>query len=530
MTGFRWVSIGLFVCAASIANAAETAIVENDADEPQTIVVTASRLTEPVAGSPISAPVMPQYIEGQVAPSENVDYGMSGLSLPPAYAGGQVAAGSNLGVLGNRSFMDAPFNTTSYTSKYMEDIQAKTMQDVLSTDPTVRFHYPEAAMFESMYIRGMPYNVNNISLNGMLGMAPGFNVPTEMLERVEVIRGPGALLTGINTGSEPNGGVNLVLKRALPKDLTRLTVDYSSNGQVGTHVDISRRFGSQKQFGVRLNGVVRDGRTQMRRQDSERWLGSVALDYTTDRVRLDLNAFQIKDKTDGAGTMLVNAQNMGAANILVPKAPKYKNGVKGLWAKIENRGILSQAEVKVTDFLTAYAGVGYVESKATGFLGGASFSTLDALTGAGNLSTAYTNQKLEKTAYKAGLRSEFHTGLLKHNMIFDWSRLDMDQYSGNTSVSFTNLNLYDLNIDTSQLPRTKPRAPKVGEHSLNGITLADTLDFCDGLVQLTGGVRWQTVELDTFAATGQRTSHYDKTKASRNCPAIPTLYSSLVHR
>ena len=42
--------------------------------------------------------------------------GMIG-SLPAPYAGGQVATGAQVGLLGNRGVMDTPFNQTSYTAK-----------------------------------------------------------------------------------------------------------------------------------------------------------------------------------------------------------------------------------------------------------------------------------------------------------------------------------------------------------------------------------------------------------------------------
>lgn len=39
----------------------------------------------------------------------------SAQGLPPAYAGGQVARGGRLGLLGNVDMMDTPFNATNYT-------------------------------------------------------------------------------------------------------------------------------------------------------------------------------------------------------------------------------------------------------------------------------------------------------------------------------------------------------------------------------------------------------------------------------
>ena len=44
------------------------------------------------------------------------------LGAPPApYAGGQVATGGSLGLLGNRGVMDTPFNQTSYTAELIAE-------------------------------------------------------------------------------------------------------------------------------------------------------------------------------------------------------------------------------------------------------------------------------------------------------------------------------------------------------------------------------------------------------------------------
>ena len=42
-------------------------------------------------------------------------------NVPPPYAGGQVATGGQLGLLGNRGVMDTPFNQTSYTAKKAQE-------------------------------------------------------------------------------------------------------------------------------------------------------------------------------------------------------------------------------------------------------------------------------------------------------------------------------------------------------------------------------------------------------------------------
>ncbi|WP_240350522.1 Plug domain-containing protein, partial [Pseudomonas viridiflava] len=59
-------------------------------------------------------------------------------ALPPVYAGGQVARGGQLGVLGSSDIMDVPFSMTSYTEQLIEDQQAEDIGDVLLNDAPVR--------------------------------------------------------------------------------------------------------------------------------------------------------------------------------------------------------------------------------------------------------------------------------------------------------------------------------------------------------------------------------------------------------
>ena len=71
------------------------------------------------------------------------------------YAGGQVNSGGRVGLLGDKDFMETPFNTISYTEKFTQDRQAQTITDVISaTDPTVFSNGVAASWSENYSIRG----------------------------------------------------------------------------------------------------------------------------------------------------------------------------------------------------------------------------------------------------------------------------------------------------------------------------------------------------------------------------------------
>ncbi|PKJ61662.1 TonB-dependent siderophore receptor, partial [Klebsiella sp. T11] len=55
------------------------------------------------------------------------DFKPGGDALVPAYLDGQVAYGGRLGMMGEQKAMDVPFNVIGYTSKLVQDQQAKTI-------------------------------------------------------------------------------------------------------------------------------------------------------------------------------------------------------------------------------------------------------------------------------------------------------------------------------------------------------------------------------------------------------------------
>ncbi len=74
----------------------------------------------------------------------------------PAYAGGQVAAGGRLGLLGNVEAAKSPFSVASYTETFIRNRHAATASEALALDPSVRATQTTGAPFDSLYIRASP--------------------------------------------------------------------------------------------------------------------------------------------------------------------------------------------------------------------------------------------------------------------------------------------------------------------------------------------------------------------------------------
>ena len=203
-----------------------------------------------------------------------------------AYAGGQVTRSGRIGLLGNKDIFDTPFSISSYTAELIENQQARTVGDVIRNDASARLTSSGQSSFENITIRGFAVGNANSTLYDGLPNLTSLRSTVQTLDRVEAFKGPNALLNGTYPVSV-GGVINLVPKRPTDTALNRLTADYDYQSRLGIHADLSRRFGSKKQFGARLNALYRNGEGTT--EGNEEAFGEVALalEYRGDRLKLE---------------------------------------------------------------------------------------------------------------------------------------------------------------------------------------------------------------------------------------------------
>lgn len=446
--------------------------------------------------------------EGTVLPAVNVTAGHAlAEELPQAYAGGQVARGARLGMLGNRDVMDTPFNITAYTADVVENQQARTVAEVLANDPSVRFTTSSGHMYENFRMRGFDVNAGDLSVNGLFGMVPAGHVPTEFLERVEVLKGPGALFTGMPPGGGVGGVVNLVTKRAGNDPLTRMTVDYTADSQVGTHVDVGRRFGEAKQVGVRVNAAWRDGDTTLDGQSKKRDFLSVGTDFRGESLNLSADAYYSKELIKGGTPAMFWFQNNLKAPLAAPDPAA--NLFKGVYGTLESSGLMLRGDYEINDKLSAYGAFGVQHHDYSGFINGTHARNIQAN---GNFTVIATGQYgfTDSVTAEAGLRGRFKTGPVGHELVLNTSGLVQESGSATTAGASVVSNIY--NPVAPSIGAVPQRAGKTSESTLTSLAVADTLSFAEDKVLLTLGLRDQRVRTTNFnATTGAKLSPaYDK--------------------
>lgn len=426
--------------------------------------------------------------------------GMIG-ALPPAYAGGQVATGSQLGLLGNRGVMDTPFNQTSYTAQTLQDQQARKLDDVLANDPSTRSNVPRAYGFDYVSIRGFDVPSSAYGINGLYGLASAFSVSSlAAIERVDVLKGPGAMLSGMAPGGGVGGSINLVTKRASDTPIAQLTNTFASRGQFGTHLDVGRRYGESNEFGIRFNGSYRNGATELANQSQELGSAALGLDYRGERVRLSADLGYEKNNIDAMSRFVV----FGPALTGVPVPPDARANFVPSWGywQGESKFGLVQGEVDITENLTAYAQAGAVTGNS---IYQYSDITLTNLNGNFNGSPRLNSQTREQVAAQAGFRTSVDTGPLHHAINFNATRSEGETHIINTTGTAFSSNIYSPR--PSATPMISVSAPrKTSDSQLSSFGIADTISMWDKRVQLTVGVRQQYVESNSFnATTGART-------------------------
>ncbi|WP_434279095.1 TonB-dependent receptor [Acinetobacter sp. CE-15] len=437
---------------------------------------------------------------------------------------GQISSQNKLGFLGEKGFLETPFNSIGYTDQYIENQQAKDITDVIAkTDPSVFTNGASGGWSENYYIRGFASSTSDMSMNGMFGITPFYRTSPEMFERIEVLKGPTALLNGMPPAGSVGGMVNLVSKRAGDDPLQRFTATYMSDSQFGGHLDIGRRFGQNKDFGVRLNTVYRDGTGAIKDQDKKTALVSLGLDWRGERARISADLYTAEDRVDG-----VNRGINLLSGVAIPKPPKPDTLLNPDWSFVEtkDKGAMLRGEYDLSDRVMAYATYG--QSKTDYKYNGAMSATV--LDSQGRLETKIGQLAfdLEKKSADLGIKGKFDTGSIGHQWVVNATYYQHDQNDygvRNVAGAEWITNLYHP-VWGNPVRFNAPHISKTASR-LNSYGIADTLSFAQDQVQLTLGVRQQNVLSEAFnIVTGSRTSRYDE---SATTPGAAILFKATEH-
>ncbi len=415
-----------------------------------------------------------------------------------SFADGRIADKSRLGALGEQAVVDTPFTVSTYTEKLIEQQQASTIGQVLKNDASIRITTNQGHLNENFKIRGFDVNHEDMNYNGFFGVAPYGRIPTEFLESVTVLKGPNALVAGV----APTGSVGAVViansKRA-DQDLTQVAASFEDGGYYQSRFDIARRFGENKEFGIRANAAYGQGEHIIDGMDDRHISGAIAADYTTEKVKINFDSYAIQENRKGGSPAMIamgvkDSKGNGINKLLA--APKGdSNFFPHLEGNTKSNFVGLSGEYKFTPDIKAFAGVGYIEKQYAGHL----FGTRMIVTNEDGTATSQyyrVGSKEHNTAANAGFEAKFDTGSIKHTLGLraDYLTRKFTQHKnqGATPVPFTT-NIYDPSSN-GNMPLLNPVILPMGDNKYVSYTLTDQISMLDDKLQLIVGARYQDID------------------------------------
>lgn len=407
-----------------------------------------------------------------------------------SYANGKLKKNSNLGSLGNKSLIDTPFSVTTYSDQLIQDQQAATVSEVLRNDPSIRETTNAGHLNENVQIRGFSVGFEDYNLNGLFGMAPTGRIPTDILESVTVLKGPNALVAGMAPAGSVGGVVMAQTKRA-NRDLTQVSASYEDGGYYKSGVDISRRLGTNQEFGIRASGTYGSGEHLIDGMDDRNAAGVLALDYTTEQLKLNFDAYAMRDHREGGSPAMVS---MGTIKQVIAAPDGNNNYFPKIEGKQNSQYAGLSGEYKFNPDLKMFAAVGYTEKEYSGHLFGTRMIVQNAETGAAKSQYYRVGTQEHNVAANTGLEAKFDTESIKHTVGLraDYLTRKYWQHAAAT-VSAFDTNLYRP-ADNGAMPINYPDIVPYADNRYVSYTLTDQLSMLDDKLQLILGARYQDID------------------------------------
>jgi iron complex outermembrane receptor protein len=426
----------------------------------------------------------------------------------------QVTRGGSLGALGDKAAEDVPFSIKSYNEALILNQQPQSLGQVLENDPSVRTTYGFGNAAEVFVIRGFPLYGDDVGIDGLYGIAPRQLIAPELYDSVQVINGASAFLNGAAPGGSGLGGsVNLIPKRA-NRDLTRLTGNWQEDEHFGGSFDVARRFGANREWGVRINGVARSGDLAIDGEFRSAYTLGGGLDYNSGPLRVSLDLGYQRIKVRGLRhkvTLLTDA---------IPDVPRASANYAQPWTYSKLRDVFGVARIEydVADNAMLYASAGARDGMEDGIYGG--IRVLDAATGAANGTALYVPRTDNNEAAQGGLRVKLEAGGITHEVnvggTINW-QVNRNAYDFLYGTSFDGFatNLYnpdEVPIPASLLVGGDLDDPKpMSRYRLWSVFASDTIGFWNDRILVTAGLRLQTVNQKAYTGLGgPATSEYDE--------------------
>jgi iron complex outermembrane receptor protein len=399
--------------------------------------------------------------------------------------------------------LDVPATVNVVTSDVLRVQAATGLFDALRNVAGVTRQQLSGISYDQLSIRGIALdNRQSYYLDGVLPIDNNIWMPMEDKERVEVLKGASALYYGFTV---PAGIVNMVMKRAGDTPVTSASLLVDSHGSVGVHADVARRFGTDNQFGIRVNAMAKHVETPIDGDRGYRMFQSVALDWKpTNRLSFKYDLEHIDQRVvEQAGITPLAAVNGVITLPRLPDPSKLLVPNDKPTTSTATSQIL-RADYLINDNWSANVSIGQSITQRNRWLW--IFQKYNVDTGTGTLQGSKQNGQLyENKNVRAELNGNFETGRFSHDVTFGVSENWLFQPDFTTYYYTATQNLYSPVSITSLKPGTS-KAFYAQHVSNQGAYVFDRIGLTKDL-QFTAGVRYSSYHATQAQTVAQNINH-----------------------
>lgn len=413
---------------------------------------------------------------------------------------GYRATRSNTGTRTDTPLQLAPISVQVVSREAMDDQQVLTLNDAIKNVSGVYTRQgPDGNTMDAFNIRG--FQVHNYGSSYLDGVKDFSRAPKETagLERIEVLKGPAAIMYG---RIEPGGMINRVSKKPQAERATRIQQQFGSNEFYRTTLDSTGALNDDATWLYRVNAVGEDGDAYKDDTYSRRVYFAPQVEWLAgERTSVRLAAEYLDNDRSWAQTYgtIGNAQGPVRVPIetnLHDKDDRYKDkSLSWLLAVTHAFNDNWQLQQKLS----------YVDRSSV-----AHGSLLSAVDANGNYSRTYWGWEDEQArtgSANLDLTGHFTTGAVNHTVLMGIDYFDEDNDSGGWASGGTPLvtNVFAPNGDA---------APYDLDYTVNdfyytnknfGAYLQDQLALFDDRLQVLTGLRYDSADYDYFfGANGVR--------------------------
>lgn len=444
--------------------------------------------------------------------------------------GGFASTKSTMGILGDKNVMDTPFSQVNITQKTIETFGGpnQPLQSVLVNNPAVRVE--GTTLHNDFSIRGLKSTGTSTYLNGIPGLLTQFAAPTFMVGDIQFISGPNSGITGLPATYETSsagGIVNFVSKKANENDLVRYRQTFSGKNSLGEYLDISKRFGKDSEWGIRINTEWLDGETAIDNHDMEAQGIFANIDHKNDNSKSNLLMGYRHLNIEGGARWF----SLGNAVTKVPDAPDASKdyGFDGIAKESEGYIFALNHEQNFDKNWKWFANAGFNHNKLQRNIIGAS-SNFVIINDKGDVKTdLMSTQTLTKNYYaQLGVNGQVMTGEVKHDITLaadkSWQTIEGAKKNYKGEMGSAVGNIYDgIHGENVWWPAIQTGVSS--KKSYWGVSLADTIKYKKAKLLL--GIHKHAATVDSYSAsTG---AHNNQVDSNDICPTYGFVYQPDEH-